>query len=314
MDRLRRLAEFWSWLPAFRAVGETEHLLAASRELLVSASALSRTIHLLEGNLGRPLFVRVGRGLTLSTAGKELLSAVRSAMRLVDEGLRRVTARGPAGPVLVSTTGPVTDAVLVVLERLQRRYPELVFHLHHHPAAEVRPLLLQGKLDLAFLGEPVSHERLVVERVADFHSGIYCGRTHPLFRRRRLRLSEVLRFPFAAPVKTEDGAGASDGWPPEIPRKVGMLLTQLRAAVQVCQRGHLLAALPDLVARRLGSRRPLRRLPLEVIPPMSIYAVRREPVGEGDLVPSIVRSVRRELDARAPGRLLRSRRSSGLLP
>jgi len=44
MERVRRLYQLWTWLGAFRGVGETQHLPTASEELRVSASSLSRAI------------------------------------------------------------------------------------------------------------------------------------------------------------------------------------------------------------------------------------------------------------------------------
>ena len=90
MERARRIVQFWNWLPAFRAVAETQHLPSAASQLGVSPQALSRTIKLLEEELDADLFHRVGRQLRLSDAGEELLSSVRDAMRRVDDGLGRI--------------------------------------------------------------------------------------------------------------------------------------------------------------------------------------------------------------------------------
>ena len=79
MDHLRRLFRVWNWLPAFRAVAETEHLPTASTVLNVTPSALSRSIKHLEEELGQQLFLRVGRRLELSPAGHELLRALRES-------------------------------------------------------------------------------------------------------------------------------------------------------------------------------------------------------------------------------------------
>lgn len=86
MDRAARLAELWSWLPAFRTVAETQHLPTAAAVLHVSPSALSRSVGLLEAALGQPLFRRVGRRLQLDRAGELLLAATRDAMRRLDDG------------------------------------------------------------------------------------------------------------------------------------------------------------------------------------------------------------------------------------
>ena len=70
MERLRRVARLWSWLPAFRAVGETQHLPTASEHLLVTAPALSRAVRLLEKDVGRELFRRTGRRIELNDNGE----------------------------------------------------------------------------------------------------------------------------------------------------------------------------------------------------------------------------------------------------
>jgi DNA-binding transcriptional LysR family regulator len=81
------VGRLWPWIPTFRAVAEREHLSQAARALGVSPSAVSRTIGLLEQEVGQPLFARVGRRVELNAAGRHLLLAVRSATREVEEAL-----------------------------------------------------------------------------------------------------------------------------------------------------------------------------------------------------------------------------------
>lgn len=127
----QRLLALWSWLPAFRATAETGSLSAAARLLSVSPSAVSRSLRLLEAEIGAPLFVRSeGEALRVNAAGEKLAQQVRGAMRLIDDGLRaRSTLHTsvPAGVALPATKTYVdlaeatralqngdTDAVLVV--------------------------------------------------------------------------------------------------------------------------------------------------------------------------------------------------------
>src|SRR5688500_10075226 len=102
MEHLRRLYRVWNWLPAFRAVAETEHLPTASDMLHVTPSALSRSIKQLEEELGQPLFRRVGRRLELSPAGEELLHALRDSMSRLDRGLSAASTSQFIGPVRIS--------------------------------------------------------------------------------------------------------------------------------------------------------------------------------------------------------------------
>ena len=70
VERLRHIAEFWNWLPAFRAIAETSHLPSAAAILHLSPSALSRSLQQLENRLGRKLFPRANRRLELTREGE----------------------------------------------------------------------------------------------------------------------------------------------------------------------------------------------------------------------------------------------------
>lgn len=76
-------------LRAFEAVARRGTMTAAAQELNVTHSAISHQIASLETNLGVTLFDRVGRGVTLSDAGRELLPAVSSAF----DNIAAATAR-----------------------------------------------------------------------------------------------------------------------------------------------------------------------------------------------------------------------------
>lgn len=62
-------------LGTFRAVFELGSLSKASDRLHIAQPALSRQIQLLEHTLGTPLFIRHGRGMLPTDAGKLLSSA-----------------------------------------------------------------------------------------------------------------------------------------------------------------------------------------------------------------------------------------------
>ncbi len=110
---MRAVAAVWPLLPAFRAVGETEHLGRAAALLQTSPPALSRAIRQLEAALGHPLFSREGRGLQLNARGRELLDRVRDAMRIVDDGLGKPHQRRPELAVARALTSLFPAATVV---------------------------------------------------------------------------------------------------------------------------------------------------------------------------------------------------------
>lgn len=103
LERFRRVHSVWSWLPAFRAAAETESLREASAILEVSRPAVSRTIKLVEQELGIEIFDRSGRSLELTDQGIVLLDGVRDAMRRIDDQLDIMFGAAPTSLTLALT-------------------------------------------------------------------------------------------------------------------------------------------------------------------------------------------------------------------
>lgn len=295
MERLRRVASLWSWLPAFRAVAETQHLPTASQQLFVSASALSRTIKLLEEDLGRRLFLRSGRRIELNESGERFLAAVRTAMRIVHDGLLALDGAELRGPVYVSTVGLATTAVLLPgLSRLRQVQPDLVPHIAHVGSADVNTRMLRGEVDVAIVTHPIDDPELTQTHLGTARTSIYCGEGHPLFGASEVTLEDLAAHPFAALAVDAEGRSQED-WPPTVTRRVGMWVDQQAMALQLCTRGAFLAVLPDAVGQTEARRGRLFRLPLSVTPELQIFAVTRPTLGDGGRTEAVVRAVAEEL-------------------
>lgn len=270
MERTRRLAAFWAWLPAFRAVAETEHLPSAARALHVTPSALSRTIRLLEDDLGHPLFRREGRRLRLDAAGERLLEAVRDAMRLVDEGRAAVEDARFVGPVLVSCPAPLAPVLLLAaLREVQARHPGLVPVLRPVDDARVAGDLLTGALDLALVVGPFAHPALHVEPLGALTHRVFCAPAHPLAGGVPSRPA-VLDAGFVAPPP--DAAGLPvDAWPPHLRRSVVCRVARMQLGIDACREGLGLCVLPE----RVGARAGLVPVPFDPLPQTPVHLVHR---------------------------------------
>ncbi len=295
MERLRRVASLWSWLPAFRAVAETQHLPTASSQLFVSASALSRTIRLLEDDLGRRLFLRNGRRIELNEAGQRFLVAVRNAMRMVHEGLLAIEGTELSGPVYVSTAGLMTTAyVLPGLQRLRAAHPDLVPHVLDQGTRDVGGLLLRGEIDVAFVTQPIAHTQINKLHLGAAPSGVYCGRNHPLFGESTVTQEQVLEFPFVALAPDEHGL-THESWPASLDRRIGMYVSQLWSGIDICTSGQLLTVLPDVVGGSPTHRDHLFRLPIDLVPPTDLFALHRSTIAEGGRAEAVTQEVAQQL-------------------
>ena len=289
LERARRLAEFWNWLPAFRAVAETGHLGEASRALNVSPSALSRTIRLLESRLGRPLFDRVGRRIVLNSDGRRLVTSVRDAMRRIDDEVDGLTRPDPririsAGALLVRWL------LLPTLAALRSRDAEVVPLLFEIPTRSVNEAVLSGTVDIALVDRVTADPNVRAERLGTYANGVFAGRRHPSALERRPTTSQILGHPFAV-ATSHDAAGPTDVWPADQTRRVGLDVAPIHLGPEVCEDGSLLAVLPEPFGRSSGR---LRRLPFP-LPPTTLFAVIRPPVGPTPRVVALIALLRQRL-------------------
>lgn len=141
----------------FLALAEARHFTRAAEESGVSQPTLSKQIHMLESDLGAPLFDRARGNVTLTAAGETLLPLARrmvadagAARDAVQEivGLRRGRVRLGATPSLC------TSLVPVVLRRFHTAHPGIELHVDEGGSQDLVAGLVAHDLDLALIVEP----------------------------------------------------------------------------------------------------------------------------------------------------------------
>jgi DNA-binding transcriptional LysR family regulator len=311
LTQLRR--HLWNWLPAFLEIALAGSVVAAARRLGLTPAAVSRTLGLLEDALGAQVFNRVGKQLVLNAAGIALRDAVREATRAVDGGLAETTGDPFLRPLRIASLGVLTELVVPALLELKRGHELLVPEHVNLGAAEASQLLVRGRLDAAFYYEEVTAEDLVVDHLGQLGASVYCGAGHPLFTARKVAAADVLAHPFSVP-RIGDAGKIRDGWPSDVPRKVGMRIDLLRSNLTVALSGLLITVLPDVTAAPHVSAGELRRLPVPPVPAIDVFVARhRDSLGRRP-VELLLEAVRRRLvEAAAPaaGTITRTRRSRG---
>ena len=184
----------------FLAAAEMENLSRASERLNVVQSALSHQIRGLEAEIGAELFVRNGRRLRLSEAGKVFADETRKVMEAMDLAKLRAqqAARGGLGEIRVgfetisSRNRIVSEAVLAFREA----WPQVRMDLAHLPAGPLIEALRAGEVDAAFvhLTEPLPELEAIVFQTTDWVLAM--PRSHPLTRKRSISLADLAEEPF----------------------------------------------------------------------------------------------------------------------
>jgi DNA-binding transcriptional LysR family regulator len=234
LDSLRAFAEVARWL-SFRA---------AARALALTPTALGQRVKQLEARVGRPLFQRTTRRVSLTEAGLALVPAAQAALAAVGDCVR--AARGETGPppqelVLGTRHELGMSWIIPQLPRLRRAHPELTIHVYfgsgpdlllrvragevHCAVGSMRlddPALDSVRLhreDYVFVGAPALLARRPLRRAADAegHTLIDERPALPLYSYWRdaaggampLRFARVVHFGTIAAIRA--GALAGDG-------------------------------------------------------------------------------------------------------
>ncbi|WP_037913163.1 LysR family transcriptional regulator [Actinacidiphila yeochonensis] len=149
----------------FVALAEHGTFAAAAEALHLTQPTLSRQIRRLEQQLGARLLDRSPNGSRLTTAGEALLPGARTLLCVAAS--TAALTRAAAEPARV-TVGYTTNIVVTpAVRELRRRHPDAEVDTAHLPWREVRPALLDRRVDAVVTRLPLRAEKLRVTVLYD---------------------------------------------------------------------------------------------------------------------------------------------------
>lgn len=146
----------------FLAIARERNITRAAETLHVTQSTLSKQMMDLEKQLGKQLFIRGKRQLTLTEEGEYLRNRAQEAMEILDstESVFRTDQDILGGHVSIGCGETIAmDHVAGVLADLHARYPEVKLHIHSGDADTVLERLDKGLIDMGLLLGPLRQER-----------------------------------------------------------------------------------------------------------------------------------------------------------
>ena len=141
-------------LRAFEAVARHLNFRAASEEMALTQSAVSRQIQALEREVGVSLFLRHTRAVELTGAGSQLLLAVTQTLPRIDGTVRQIRQSAGRRSVAVTTFASFASMWLIPrLEQFQRDHPDIDIRID---ASDAMLDLDTADVDLALRHGPAS--------------------------------------------------------------------------------------------------------------------------------------------------------------
>lgn len=142
-------------LKTFIALAETLHFGRAAQACHLSPSAMTRTVHRLEEEVGHQLFLRDRRSVALTTAGEIFLAYARQSCRLWGDVKEQLHDDGVSGTLSIYASITAVYSLLPdLLEAFREQYPQVHLELSTGAAERSIAQVLDGEIDLAVAALP----------------------------------------------------------------------------------------------------------------------------------------------------------------
>jgi DNA-binding transcriptional LysR family regulator len=184
----------------FIAVAEVENVSRAAEKLNVVQSALSHQIRNLELELGISLFLRNGRRIRLSPAGRSFLDEARKIIADIAAVKRRIVhiAEGSIGEIRVGfeTISARNRLVSEAFLSFRASYPKVVLDLAPMTATALLDEIQSGAVDAGFLHMDSDAKELDYIEFQKIDWVLAIPRTHRLLKQKTIKLRDLQGEPF----------------------------------------------------------------------------------------------------------------------
>ncbi|MBB4932774.1 DNA-binding transcriptional LysR family regulator [Lipingzhangella halophila] len=147
-------------LEYFLAIASHGSFTGAARALAVAQPSLSYAISTLEGEIGAPIFRRLGRGVVLTSVGEALMEPARQVLRdftRVQAAAERVTGLVSGRLDIVAVTTLAVDPLAEFVGAFRSRYPGIELSVTDpENAAAVIDVVRRGQCELGLTEHDIS--------------------------------------------------------------------------------------------------------------------------------------------------------------
>lgn len=186
-------------LEYFVAVVETGSFSQAAVRCNITQPSLSQQIINLENELGRKLFNRLGRRITITEAGNlfypracSIISDVQQAKYALTDGFKPEVSTLSVG--IIPTLG--SYLLYQTVSRFQEAYPEATLKIREDMTNNLIDQLMSAELDVAFVSLPIANKHITTERVFEESLYIAIPETHTLASTSTIEADTLRDIPF----------------------------------------------------------------------------------------------------------------------
>lgn len=189
-------------LQYFLAVAREASITKAAESLNMTQPPLSRQLKELEEELGKQLLIRGNRKVTLTEEGMILRKRAEEMVALMEKTKSEISSSGEniSGEIYIG--GGETEGIRLiakVAEKIQKKHPDISYHLFSGNADDVTERLDQGLLDFGILIEPADMKKYdFIKLPTRDRWGLLMRRDHPLSGKQGIKPEDLQGIPLIA--------------------------------------------------------------------------------------------------------------------
>lgn len=188
----------------FLSITKTGSVTRSAEELNLTQPALTRGIRKLEEELGVELFKRLPRAMLLTRFGDAFYRHAQSVFVQLENAqseLQHLAKRTEDEIVIGAGPTWLMGRLPHILTDVLSRFPNTGISVRSGFDQQLREMLRSGEIELALteVSDDPYNSDLAQESLICARYVIACGENHPLARKKRVKLSQLLNFPWALP-------------------------------------------------------------------------------------------------------------------
>lgn len=190
------------------AVARYASISEAAKKLYLTQPSLTSSIHMLETELGFPVFYRSRSGIELTPRGAELVRQMRTILEAVDSMEEKFSCPGAERQTLSVSAQHYNFAADAFIRLVQESGSLYTFHFLETTTLEVMDNTASGRSDLGILYYSRSNESVILRELKSrgltFHllfqasPHVFLRDGHPLAQKPDLSLEDLAEYPFLA--------------------------------------------------------------------------------------------------------------------
>ncbi|MCT2531132.1 LysR family transcriptional regulator [SAR92 clade bacterium H921] len=190
-------------LKAFITVANCGSFSEAADRLYITQSAISKRIAQLELQIGKKLFDRIARQVSLTEAGKELLPRAQRILKEYENALQAINdlsgkATGTLRLAISHHLG--LHRLPPILKQFSQQYPNVSLDIEFMDSEKAYEQVLQGESEVAVITLALdSHHNIKSKKIWNDPLRFICALDHPLASLKEPQLDDLAKYPIILP-------------------------------------------------------------------------------------------------------------------